>query len=194
MNIEIKTITEPKVKELIGSTDFLLVQGASSDQLKFIRFAQKEGGVQFYSLEGGDFKIILYLKNTKTLEYDGKVNPQELSSWIFQSTLNAFTTLSNNDAVKHVFEGKYKLPALLLLRNKDWTEALSETILEVCEENKLKFLCGWASEEHDIHQGISRFLKSESAETSILVYFDFGIKNGWKMPEPTSLTSTSFFM
>lgn len=52
MSSSIPSITEDKVKELIGSTDFVLIQGASSDQLKVLRFAVTKGGVSFYSIEG----------------------------------------------------------------------------------------------------------------------------------------------
>lgn len=80
------------------------------------------------------------------------------------------------------------MPAFLLLKNKDWTSELSDVLEAFCDENKDRFLCSWAGEEHDIHQGISRFLKSENNENSHLVFFDYGIKNGWRVPEPTTIT------
>lgn len=55
---------------MIGSNDFLLIQGASSEQLKLLRFG-KSDKVEFYSISGEEMKITLHLKNTKTLEYSG---------------------------------------------------------------------------------------------------------------------------
>ena len=52
------------------------------------------------------------------------------------------------------------MPSFILLKNKDWTEALTEVLTEFCEENKESYMCAFAGEEHEIHQGISRFVKS----------------------------------
>ena len=95
MSSTVTKVDEDKVKEMIGSTDFLLIQGASEDQLKLLRFG-KSGNIDFYSLEGGDFKVTLYLKNTKTLEYNGEVNLNQLSEWIFSNTLSTVVALSSN--------------------------------------------------------------------------------------------------
>lgn len=78
MRAEILKIDEEKLKELIGSKDFLLIQGASADQLDLLRFGQSNL-VDFYALEGGDLKITLHLQDTKTLEYGGKLDLGELS-------------------------------------------------------------------------------------------------------------------
>lgn len=56
--------------------------------------------------------------------------------------------MSNNNAVKYIFESKNKLPAFMLLRNKDWSDELSEVLSEFCELNKEKLMCGWAGEGH----------------------------------------------
>lgn len=32
-------------------------------------------------------------------------------------------------------------------------------------------------------------MKTTDNNSSILAYFDFGIKNGWKVPNPTEITS-----
>ena len=193
MLAEIHKIDEEKLKELIGSKDFLLIQGASADQLDLLRFGQSDL-VDFYSLDGGDLKITLHLKNTKTLEYGGKLNLGELSEWITTNTMSSLVAMSNNNAVKYVFESKNKLPAFMLLRNKDWSDELSEVLGDFCESNKQKLMCGWAGEGHEIYQGVSRFLKVDGDEHSALAYFDYGIKNGWKVPEPTSITSTLSFI
>ena len=102
--------------------------------------------------------------------------------------MGSLIPLANNDFIKHVFE-KNKIYAFMLLKNKDWTNDLSDILESFCDENKEKFLCAWAGEEHDIHDGVSRFLKSENSEKSHLVYLDYGIKNGWKVPEAITITS-----
>ena len=102
MQSEIKKVDENQIKEFIGSQNFLLIQGASEDQLKFIRFGKVEG-VEFYALDGADFKVTLYLKNTKTLEYTGSVDLKELSSWVFANTMSNLVTMSSTEAIKYVF-------------------------------------------------------------------------------------------
>ena len=54
-------------------------------------------------------------------------------------------------------------------------------------------MCAWAGEQYEIYQGVSRFLKAEGNEHSILAYFDYGINNGWKVHDPTAFTSTHHF-
>ena len=57
---------------------------------------------------------------------------KDLSNWVFASTLSSLVTLSTNDAIKFVFENSLKLPSFLLLKNKDWTDALTDTLTEYC--------------------------------------------------------------
>lgn len=188
MSKELPEISEEKVKELIGSTSFLLIQGASDEEIQLLKYAQPEGSVDFYQLKGGDRKLTLYLKNSKTVEYTGEIKPAPVANWVIENTIGTLVALSSDNYIKHVFENKNQLPAFLLLKNKDWTSELSDVLEAFCDENKDRFLCSWAGEEHDIHQGISRFLKSENNENSHLVFFDYGIKNGWRVPEPTTIT------
>ena len=54
----------------------------------------------------------------------------------------------------------------------------------------MEFKCGYADQSHDIHKGISRFLKNTNDSESALVFFDYGIKNGYKMPTPTDFNRT----
>ena len=62
--------------------------------------------------------------------------------------MSSLVAMSNNNAVKYIFESKNKLPAFMLLRNKDWSDELSEVLSEFCELNKEKLMCGWAGEGH----------------------------------------------
>lgn len=71
MLAQLPSITEDKVKELIGTQDFVLIQGASSDQLKVLRFIVLKEGLDFYSIDGSEFKITLYTKKGKTADYNG---------------------------------------------------------------------------------------------------------------------------
>ena len=194
MTSGIEQISDEKVKELIGSTDFLLIQGASNEQIKLLRFAQTDGGAKFYSIEGSEFKVVLHLKNSKILEYNEDLDLKALKNWVFLNTLSPVVALSSNDAVKFVFENKNSLPSFLLLKNKDWSDAVNDKLIDFCSNNKDKFLCAWAGEEHDIYQGISRFFKNDGNEQSEIAYFDYGIKNGWKVPNPTSLTGIFGFI
>jgi protein disulfide-isomerase-like protein len=192
LNVEIPIISEDKVKELIGTTDFLLIQGASEEQLKFLRFAKADKETNFYAIKGGDFKVTLYLKNTRSLEYNGELKLKDISSWVFQSTLSALIALKDNEAIKYVFENRQKLPAFLLLKSEDWKEELSGVLLEFCEANRANFVCSWASKEHDVFAGVSRFLKSKEGQSE-LAFFDYGIKNGWKVPNHLEITSKPYF-
>ena len=132
---DVPDISEEKVKELIGSTTFLLIQGATDDQMQLLRFAQSDGSIDFYQLKGGDPKITLYLKNSKTLDYTGELKPGPLSAWTLENTIGSLIPLSNNDYIKHVFE-KNKIPSFMLLKNKDWNDELNELLESFCDENK----------------------------------------------------------
>lgn len=128
MSSEISKVTEEQVKELIGSADFVLIQGASSEQLKSLRFAKALGSTEFYAIDGEDFKITLHLKNSKTFEYTGDITIKNLAEWAIQNTLGSLVALTGNDIIRHVFENKQQLPSFLLLRNQDWSDALSDTL------------------------------------------------------------------
>ena len=65
---------------------------------------------------------------------------------------------------------------------------------EFCEDNKETLTCGYATEDHDIYEGIARFIKAEGNEKSHLSYFDFGVKNGWHVPNPTAMESSNSFI
>lgn len=190
MSAEISKVTEDQLKELIGSADFVLIQGATSEQLKSLRFTKALGTTEFYSIDGEDFKITLHLKNSKTFEYTGEIKIKELAEWALQNTMGSLVALTGTEVVRHVFENKNHLPSFLLLRNNDWTDSISDTLREFCEENNDKIVCAYADESHDIHKGISRFMKTDNNDISILAYFDYGVKNGWKVPNPTEITST----
>lgn len=65
-----------------------------------------------------------------------------------QNTLGSLVALTGTDIIRHIFENKQQLPSFLLLRNQDWSDALSDTLREYCEENKAKFVCAYADESH----------------------------------------------
>lgn len=133
MESEIVKISEEELKNLIGTTDFVLIQGATSEQLKSLRFAKALGGTEFYGLEGGDFKITLHLKGSKTFEYTGEVTIKALADWTVTNTMGSLVALTGSEVMRHVFENKKSLPSFLLLKNGDWTEPLSEVLTEFCE-------------------------------------------------------------
>lgn len=194
MESEITKITEEELKGLIGTTDFVLIQGATSEQLKSLRFVKSLGGPEYYAVEGGDFKITLHLKGSKTFEYTGDITIKALADWTITNTMGSLIALSGNEILRRVFENKNGLPTFVLLKNSDWSQALFDTLSEFCEENTDKFLCAYADESHEIHRGISKFMKADSNAASFLVFYDFGIKNGWLVPNPTQITSNLYFI
>lgn len=143
MTSQIQTVSEDKVKELIGTADFLLIQGASEEQLKFLRFISLQD-IDLYAIEGSEFKITLHLKNTRTLEYTGDVSINDIANWAFQSTITSVVALSSDKAIRYVFETPEKLPSFMLVKGHDWTDLLHEELIEYCEENRDKLTCGYA--------------------------------------------------
>ena len=101
---EVKQITEDQLKELIGTVNLVVVQGASKEQLKSLAFAQQIGDTPSYAVEGGDLKVTLYLKNSKTIEYNGEITIKALSDWVVQQTLGHLVALSNKMVVQKIFE------------------------------------------------------------------------------------------
>lgn len=70
---EVKTLTEGEIKDKIGTEDFLLIQGASSEQLKVLKVANfVDNSVQYYHVSAGQFKITLHLKNSKIFDFVGE--------------------------------------------------------------------------------------------------------------------------
>jgi len=120
---------------MIGSNTFLLIQGATDEQMQLLRFAHSSDSTDFYQLKGGDLKLTLYLKNSKTLEYTGELKPAPLSAWVLENTIGSLVPLANNKYIKHVFE-KTKNPAFMLLKNKDWSQELSDILESFCDENR----------------------------------------------------------
>jgi hypothetical protein len=84
--------------------NLVVVQGASKDQLKNLAFAQQNGDTPYYAVQGGDFKLTLYLKNSKTIEYSGEITIKDLSDWVVQQTLGHLVALSSQSVVKKIFE------------------------------------------------------------------------------------------
>lgn len=106
MEAEISKISEDELKELIGNTNFVLIQGATSEQLKSLRFIKSLVDTDFYAVEGGDFKITLHLKGSKTFEYSGEVNLQELADWTITNTMGSLVALTGDQVLRRVFENK----------------------------------------------------------------------------------------
>jgi hypothetical protein len=122
LNAEVTPVTEQELKELIGTKDLLLIQGASRDQLKLLKLAKGVSTIDYYALEGGDFKITLYLKSSKTLEFTGETKIKEIAEWITLNTLGHLTALSGSSVIKLVFENDAQLPSFLLHKSEDFTD------------------------------------------------------------------------
>lgn len=50
LSAEISAVSEQELKELIGTEDLLLVQGASKEQLKLLTVARGMSKINFFSL------------------------------------------------------------------------------------------------------------------------------------------------
>jgi hypothetical protein len=97
-------VTEGNLKELIGTENLVVVQGASKEQLRSLAFAQQIGETPYFAVEGDNLKITLYLKNLKTIEYNGEVNIKDLSNWVVSQTLGHLVALSSQTIVQKIFE------------------------------------------------------------------------------------------
>ncbi len=97
-------MTEGNLKELIGTENLVVVQGASKEQLRSLAFAQQIGETPYFAVEGDNLKITLYLKNLKTIEYNGEVNIKDLSNWVVSQTLGHLVALSSQTIVQKIFE------------------------------------------------------------------------------------------
>ncbi len=107
---------------MIGTENLVVVQGASKEQLKSLAFAQQISSIPFYAVGGDSFKLTVYLKNSKTIEYTGEVDIKEVSNWVTQQTLGHLVALSGQHVIKQIFENEAHLPAFLLLKNPDLSE------------------------------------------------------------------------
>jgi len=141
---EIKQITEDDLKSLIGTENLVVVQGASKEQLRSLAFAQQISNIPFYAVEGGDHKVTVYLKNSKTIEYTGEVSIKDISDWVTQQTLGHLVALSGQNVVKQIFENEARLPAFLLLKNPDFTEEALENLRVFCESQEKELKCAYA--------------------------------------------------
>jgi len=97
-------VSEDNLKELIGTENLVVIQGASKELLKSLAFAQQIGETPYYAVEGDNLKITLYLKNSKTIEYNGEVNIKDLSNWVFSLTLGHLVALSSQSIIQKMFE------------------------------------------------------------------------------------------
>lgn len=102
---KIASLTEVELKEKIGSKDFLLIQGASTEQLKVLEIANfVDQSVPYYSLSEGEYRITLYLKkDSKILDYSGNVNVKELTAWALQNSLPSIVPLNGEQQTRSVF-------------------------------------------------------------------------------------------
>jgi thioredoxin-like negative regulator of GroEL len=104
LNSKIATLSELEVKEKIGSEDFLLVQGATEEQLKVLQIANAvDTTVEYYLLPAGESKLTLYLKNSKTIEFTKELTVKALTKWTRESTLPIVVPLLSKDHVRLVF-------------------------------------------------------------------------------------------
>lgn len=84
--------------------------------------------VEYYNLANGDYKVTLYLKDSKTVDFTGELNVTSLTKWTRESTLPIIVPLSTKDRVKIAFENEEKLPGFLLFKSKDYTAEAFSTL------------------------------------------------------------------
>lgn len=94
---KIVSITENELKDKIGSEDFLLIQGASAEQLKVLEVANfVDAAVEYYNIAEGEHKITLYLKkDSKILDYTGELSVKVLTTWTVENSSPSLVPLDS---------------------------------------------------------------------------------------------------
>jgi Thioredoxin-like domain len=138
-------LSENEVKQKIGSEDFLLIQGASAEQLKVLEVANfVDKAVNYYVIAEGEPKITLYLKkDSRTLDYTGELTLTDLVAWTIDASSPPVVFLDSEEQTKSVFENKEKLPAFLLYRLTDFSDEALSILSAICEENKAVYRCAY---------------------------------------------------
>ncbi len=103
---KIEGLTEEQVKEKIGSEDFLLVQGASAEQLQTLEVANfVDEAIKYYSLAEGEYRVTLHLKkDSKALDFAGELSVKDLTAWTLQNSLPVVVPLNSEAQTRVVFE------------------------------------------------------------------------------------------
>lgn len=105
---KIASLSESEIKEKIGSEDFVLIQGASAEQLKVLEIANfVDESVPYYSLSEGEYKITLYLKkDSKILDFSGELGVKELTAWTLENSLPILVRLNGEQQTRAIFENE----------------------------------------------------------------------------------------
>lgn len=190
---KIVAITENELKEKIGSEDFLLIQGASADQLKVLQVANfVDAAVEYYSIAEGEHKITLYLKkDSKILDFTGELSVKGLTTWTVENSSPSLVPLDSEEHTRIVFENKEKLPAFLLFKADDLTNEAFSALETICEENKSSFKCGYVIPTSSLYKGVARYLKISDFSVTVLAFVNYGLKEGYKFPNPNEISSTT---
>jgi hypothetical protein len=185
-------LSENELKEKIGSEDFLLIQGASPEQLKLLEVANfVDKAVSYYLIAEGEPKITLYLKkDSRTLDYTGQLTLTDLVAWTIDASSPAVVFLDSEEQTKSVFENKEKLPAFLLYRLTDFSDDAFSVLSALCEENKAAYRCAYVDSKATLFQGVARYLKLTEPTESFLAFVQYGLKQAYKFPTPSELSST----
>jgi protein disulfide-isomerase-like protein len=193
---KIEALTEVQVKEKIGSEDFLLVQGASAEQLQTLEVANfVDEAVKYYSLADGEYRVTLHLKkDSKVLDFTGELNVKDLTAWTIQNSLPVVVPLNSEGQTRAIFENEEKLPAFLLYRTDDFSSESFAKLESVCEANKAIFKCSYADSKSNLFSGVARYLKVTEPGESLLAYVNYGLKEGYKFPNLNDISSTFSFI
>lgn len=158
---KIAVLSEAEIKEKIGSEDFLLVQGASPEQLEILETANfVDTSVPYYSLLEGEYKITLHLKkDSKVLDFTGELSVKELTAWTLENSLPVLVPLNGEDQTRAIFENEEKLPAFLLYRTSDFSDDSFAKLESICEANKAIFKCAYVNPTSALFKGVARYLR-----------------------------------
>jgi hypothetical protein len=192
---KLPVLSESEIKEKIGSEDFLLIQGASAEQVKILEIAKfVDKSVPYYSLPEGEYKITLYLKkDSKILDFSSNLTVKELTSWTLQNSLPTVVQLNGEDQTRAVFENEEKLPAFLLYQTGGFPAEAFARLETVCEENKAVFKCAFVNPTSALFNGVGRYLKVSESDGSLLAFINYGLKTGYKFPNPAEISSKLLF-
>lgn len=100
-----------------------MIQGVSDEQKAILEIAAAtDPHTAYYYGESSENKLTLYLKNSQSYDFTGKMTVEEIKGWAYKQALPIIIPLNTKQAVKFAFETEEKLPALLLLKQKDFSE------------------------------------------------------------------------
>lgn len=115
-----------------------------------------------------------------------------LTTWTVENSSPSLVPLDSEEHTRIVFENKERLPAFLLFKAEDLSNEAFTTLETICEENKNSFKCGYVIPTSSLYKGVARYLKISDFSVTVLVFVNYGLKEGYKFPNPNEVSSNTF--